>query len=158
MEHLSTRAFILHLGGTLVGCAGLRAGALELLRGLRMRGIRSALIDDVQGSPEIDVGGLVDLVVSQDQGGGPEAAVSVAVRRLQLPAWAVVAVGHTPAQMQAAARVGMVGYAVLTGVHHEQKLLAAGASRVYLNLAAMADDLDRTLAPQAAALSVWMPA
>lgn len=128
-------------------------GAIELLRELRARGVRIALASSAKAE-EIEryldmLGGseIADHVVTQADVDATKPAPDIftqALRGLGAPARAIV-IGDTVYDIEAARKVGLPCFAVLTGGIERERLEAAGARAVYESAAAILADLDAVL-------------
>ena len=126
-------------------------GAVELMRALRARGVRTALASSAK-KQELDhyqklLGAPVDVVVTKDDVSATKPSpelFAVALDRLGGSARAIV-IGDTVYDVEAATRVGVPCIAVLTGGIARETLASAGAAAIYEGASALLADLPQAL-------------
>jgi phosphoglycolate phosphatase-like HAD superfamily hydrolase len=132
------------------------AGAREIFPALRKRGVLTALatssndkhLEATLASAGVDLRGLADKVVTktEDETSKPAPDLIVAaVEELQLPAASCAMVGDTVYDGAACGKAGVTFFGVLSGGTPESALREAGARMVFADVAAMLEQLDRTL-------------
>lgn len=130
-------------------------GALDLLRELKARGVRVALVSSATEQelerylPLLDGARDVDAIVTKDDVSAtkPEAGpFAMGLEKLGDPASAVV-IADTVWDVQAAAKTGLPCACVLTGSIESGLLVEAGAIGVYRDAADLLAHLDDVLAP-----------
>ena len=125
----------------------------ELFAALRARGIRVALATSnsqellalLQEKVALEV---PDVVVTGEDVRATKPApdiVLVAAKRLGIESIRCAYVGDTPYDAIAATAAGARAFGVLTGSHTEEALRAAGAERIWADVAALYADLDKLL-------------
>jgi HAD superfamily hydrolase (TIGR01509 family) len=125
----------------------------ELLAGLRVRGVRTALATsntrELLGVllERVDIA-LPDVIVTGERVEATKPApdiVLAAVRELGVAPDRCAYVGDTPYDAMAATAAGVHAFGVLTGSHAAAALHAAGAERIWSDVGAMYADLDKLL-------------
>jgi len=131
-------------------------GAREIFPALRERGVLTALatssndkhLEATLASAGVDLRRLADKVVTktEDETSKPAPDLIVAaVEELQLPAASCAMVGDTVYDGAACRKAGVTFFGVLSGGTPESALREAGARMVFADVAAMLEQLDRTL-------------
>jgi len=127
--------------------------AQELFAALRARGIRAALAT----SSSRELLGLLrecitlevpDVIVTGEDVRATKPApdiVLAAVERLGVEPSRAAYIGDTPYDAMAATAAGVRAFGVLTGSHTAEALRAAGAERIWSDVSALYDDLDKLL-------------
>ena len=131
---------------TVLDGARLMPGALELLGDLGRRGASLAVITNKPGPASralcahLGISAFISVVVGAEDTPWLKPRPELSARVLALlgaPAAAAVLVGDSPYDIQAAHNGGMAAWCVPTGTHGEGALRAAGADRVFADLAAI---------------------
>ena len=131
-------------------------GAREIFPALRKRGVLTALatssndkhLEATLASAGVDLRRLADKVVTKTEDETSKPApdlVVAAVEELQLPAASCAMVGDTVYDGAACGKAGVTFFGVLSGGTPESALREAGAPMVFADVAAMLEQLDRTL-------------
>lgn len=131
---------------TMLDDAALMPGARELLEHLRRRGIRAAVLTNKPGSSarlvcrHLGIAPLLLAVVGAEDTPwlkpDPRLVAHVLALLVARPEEAVL-VGDSPFDIRAARGAGLPSWCVATGTHPAAALEAAGADRVFANLAAL---------------------
>ena len=128
--------------------------AHELFAALRARGVRTALATSnsrellglLRGRVSLE---LPDVIVTGEDVEATKPAPDIvlkAVERLGVSVERSAYVGDTPYDAMAATAAGARAFGVLTGSHTAEVLRAAGAERIWSDVSALYDDLDKLLA------------
>ena len=127
--------------------------AQELFAAIRARGVRTALA--TSNSRELlgllrerIVIDMPDVIVTGEDVRATKPApdiVIAAVERLGVESSRAAYVGDTPYDAMAATAAGVRAFGVLTGSHTAEALRAAGAERIWSDVSALYDDLDKLL-------------
>ena len=131
-------------------------GAREIFPALRERGILTALatssndkqLEATLASADVDLRRLADKVVTKTEGETSKPApdlVVTALEELQLPAASCAMVGDTVYDGAACRKAGVSFLGVLSGGTPDSALREAGARLIFADVAAMLEQLDRTL-------------
>jgi HAD superfamily hydrolase (TIGR01509 family) len=128
--------------------------AQELFAALRARGIRAALATSssrelLELLRECITLEVPDVIVTGEDVRATKPApdiVLAAVERLGVEPSRAAYIGDTPYDAMAATAAGVRAFGVLTGSHTAEALRRAGAERIWSDVSALYDDLDKLLA------------